>query len=256
MGSPEGERGRQLVEGPRRRVVMSKGFALGRFEVTVDQFGSFLADAGIAPSDVCRTMDTITGRPLEARGSFRQPGFKVEGSHPAVCVSWFEAEAYAAWLRRRTGKAYRLPSEAEWEYAARAGTTTSYSFGIDESELCQYARFADLSSSFRWRGGCRSGTTALGPLTVGKLRPNPWGIFDMHGNAWEWVADCWIADVRMASADGSVSIRPGSCEVGVARGGSWAAGYERARSAFRLAAPGAFRYNTVGIRVALSLDLP
>jgi hypothetical protein len=104
-----------------------------------------------------------------------------------VCISWHEAQAYTAWLRRRTGKQYRLPTEAEWEYAARADTQTSYSFGNDETELCTSARFADLGSRFGWRGGCRSDTATYGPIPVGKLRPNPWGIFDMHGNAWEWV---------------------------------------------------------------------
>jgi Sulfatase-modifying factor enzyme 1 len=109
------------------------------------------------------------------------PGFDTTGSHPVVCISWHEAQAYTAWLRRRTGKQYQLPTEAEWEYAARADTQTSYSFGNDETELCTSARFADLGSRFGWRGGCRSDTATYGPIPVGKLRPNPWGIFGMHG---------------------------------------------------------------------------
>jgi len=171
-----------------------------------------------------------------------------------VCVSWHEARAYAAWLARRTGKPYRLPTEAEWEYAARAGTTTSYSFGNDETALCAYARFADLGSRFGWRDACRSETIAYGPIPVGTLKPNSWGIFDMHGNAWEWVEDCWTPNALEIPVDGSAFRRSGNCEMGVVRGGSFAAGSRRVRSAMRAPAPTAIhRYNN-GFRVALSLD--
>jgi formylglycine-generating enzyme required for sulfatase activity len=190
MGSPLDERNRKQVEGVPRHVVIARRIAIGRFEITVDQFSAFVTETGMTVGNTCKVIvefdgsSAVFGRP---EASFRHPGFDTTGSHPVVCVSWHEAQAYTAWLRRRTGKQYRLPTEAEWEYAARADTQTSYSFGNDETELCTSARFADLGSRFGWRGGCRSDVATYGPISVGKLRPNPWGIFDMHGNAWEWV---------------------------------------------------------------------
>jgi formylglycine-generating enzyme required for sulfatase activity len=253
MGAPANERGRSQVEGLPRHVVIAKRFALGKFEVTIEQFEAFVSDTGLAVGNTCRRFDAETLRWGPVDASFRQPGFDVEASHPVVCVSWHEAQAYAAWLGRRTGKPYRLPSESEWEYAARAGTTTSYSFGNDESELCQYARFADLGSRLAWRGGCRSGSAAYGPFPVGKLKPNPWGLFDMHGNAWEWVADCWTANWRETPTDGSVYTRPGGCEVGVIRGGGWPTPYSKLRSGHRDQVVASSHLYHTGFRVALSL---
>jgi formylglycine-generating enzyme required for sulfatase activity len=257
MGSPQDERGRQDVEGLPRRVTIPKRFALGKYEVTVDQFSAFVADTGMTAGSVCNVIvafdrtDLVWGPP---DASFREPGFDVTGSQPVVCVSWHEARAYAAWLARRTGKPYRLPTEAEWEYAARAGTTTSFSFGNDETALCAYARFADLGSRFGWRDACRSETVAYGPLPVGSLRPNPWGIFDMHGNAWEWVEDCWTPNALEIPVDGSAFRHAGNCEMGVVRGGSWAAGSRRVRSAMRAPVPTAIHHYNDGFRVALPLD--
>jgi formylglycine-generating enzyme required for sulfatase activity len=255
MGSPDNEQARQRVEGPQRRVVITRRFALGKHEVTVDQFETFVAETGLAVGTGCYAVDAKTSRgiAIAAQGSFRQPGYDVAKFHPVVCIGWHEAQAYAAWLGRRTGRPYRLPSEAEWEYAARAGTATSYSFGDDDGELCQYARFADLDSRFNWRGACRSGVAAHGPLEVGKLKSNPWGLFDMHGNAWEWVADCWTADANERPTDGSAFTRPGGCEVGLVRGGGWAAAYHRTRSAIRMPMQAAKRFQHIGFRVALSL---
>ena len=256
MGSPEGERARQEVEGTPRRVIIPKRIAIGKFEVTVDQFSAFVADTGMAVGSLCNVIvafdrNTLIWGPPEA--SFRQPGFDVVGSHPVVCVSWHEAQAYVAWLRRRTGKPYRLPTEAEWEYAARADTRTRYSFGDDETGLCAYARFADLGSRFGWHDACRSDTVAYGPVPVGSLKPNPWGIFDMHGNAWEWVEDCWTPNALEIPTDGSAFSRPGSCEMGVVRGGSFAAASSRVRSAMRAPVPTAAHHYNNGFRVALSL---
>ncbi len=255
MGSPEDERGRQDVEGLPRRVTVSKRFAIGRFEVTVDQFSAFIADTGITADNLCRVIVEFDRAPIwgPPKASFRQPGFDVVGTQPVVCVSWHEARAYVAWLQRRTGKPYRLPTEAEWEYAARAGSRTSYSFGDDETALCAYARFADLSSQFGWRDACRSDTVAFGPLPVGSLKPNPWGLFDMHGNAWEWVDDCWTPIASEIPVDGSAFARPGNCEMGVVRGGSFAAGSRRVRSAIRQPMLTAIHNYNNGFRAALSL---
>jgi sulfatase modifying factor 1 len=256
MGSPRDERGRQGVEGLPRRVVIPKQIAVGKFEITVDQFSAFVTETGMTVSDLCHVMVDIAGAqavwgPPEA--SFRQPGFEVTGSQPVVCVSWHEAQAYTAWLKRRTGKPYRLPTEAEWEYAARADTSTAYGFGDDETALCAYARFADLGSRLGWGRTCRSDTTAYGPLPVGSLKPNQWGIFDMHGNAWEWVEDCWTPTPTEIPTDGSAFLRPGSCEMGVMRGGSWAAGASRVRSATRWPTKATSQYHNLGFRAALSL---
>ena len=256
MGSPDDERGRERIEGSPRRIVIARRFALGRLEVTVEQFAAFVAETGVTVASACNKFDVKTARWAPAEGSFRQPGFDVAGSHPAVCISWHEAQAYAAWLGRRTGKPYRLPSEAEWEYAARAGTTTSYSFGSDEGQLCEHARFADLGSQFPWRGGCRSEQTNYGPVHVGAFKPNAWGFFDMHGNAWEWAADCWTADPSEIPSDASAFTRAGACETGVVRGGGWAAAYQRVRSAQRMPVPTALRHYHMGLRVALTLGSP
>jgi formylglycine-generating enzyme required for sulfatase activity/DNA-binding winged helix-turn-helix (wHTH) protein len=257
MGSPESEDGHQDVEGIPRRVNISKRFAIGKFEVTVDQFSAFVAETGMTVGSLCRVIvafdrtSAIWGPPA---ASFRQPGFDVVGSQPVVCVSWHEAQAYVAWLWRRTGKPYRLPTEAEWEYAARAGTTSRYSFGSDETALCAYARFADLGSRFGWHDACRSDIITYGPVPVGSLKANPWGIFDMHGNAWEWVEDCWTPNALKIPTDGSAFAGPGSCEVGVVRGGSFAGGSRRLRSATRAPVQTAKHSYNNGFRVVLSLD--
>jgi formylglycine-generating enzyme required for sulfatase activity len=255
MGSPDSESERRNVEGRPRRVVIAKRFAIGKFEITMEQFSAFVADAGMALGEECREIISVSGASARwgaPEASFRKPGFEVTGKHPVVCMSWHDAQAYVAWLGRRTGKAYRLPTEAEWEYAARAGTRTGYSFGNDAAELCAYAKFADLASPFGWHGGCRSPIATYGTVPVGSLHPNPWGLFDMHGNAWEWVEDCWTPNAMEIPTDGAAFSRPG-CEIGVIRGGSWAAGFGRSRSASRWPMPAAEHYQHVGFRVALPL---
>ncbi|MFI5461407.1 MAG: SUMF1/EgtB/PvdO family nonheme iron enzyme [Isosphaerales bacterium] len=256
MGSPASEIGRQTIEGLPRRVAIPGRFAIGKFKVTVDQFSRFVAETGMTVGSHCRVIvgfDRDSPVWGDAEASFRRPGFDTAGPHPVVCVNWYDAQAYAAWLQRRTGKPYRLPTESEWEYAARAGTSTRYSFGDDETELCAYARFADLSSQFGWHDACRSETVAYGTVPVGSLRPNPWGIFDVHGNAWEWVEDCWTPTPSDIPTNGSAFVRSKSCEEAVIRGGSFASGSRRVRSATRAPAPTAVRNYNDGIRVALSL---
>jgi formylglycine-generating enzyme required for sulfatase activity len=256
MGSPAGENGHTDMEGLPRRLTMSKRIAIGKLEVTVEQVSAFMADTGMNVGGSCQPIiDPSRTAPTwgQPSVSMLSPGYDVTQSHPAVCISWHEAQSYVAWLQRRSGKPYRLPTEAEWEYAARAGTTTRYSFGDDETSLCGYARFADLGSQFGWGDGCRSNVVSYGTTPVGALKPNPWGIFDMHGNAWEWVEDCWTPNPEEMSSDGSAFSRPGSCEIGVIRGGSFAAGSRRVRSAIRHPVRTTKHLYNIGLRVALSL---
>jgi formylglycine-generating enzyme required for sulfatase activity len=256
MGSPASENGHADVEGLPRRVTISKQIAIGKFEVTVEQMSAFIAETGMKVGGSCHLIPD-PGRTVavwgEVTASMLAPGFAITPSHPAVCISWHDAQSYVAWLQRRTGKPYRLPTEAEWEYAARAGTSTRYSFGNDETSLCGYARFADLGSQFGWGDGCRSNVATYGTAPVGSLKPNPWGLFDMHGNAWEWVEDCWTPNAQQTPIDGSAFLRPGSCEIGVIRGGSFAAGSRRVRSAIRSPVRTTKHFYNSGLRVALSL---
>jgi formylglycine-generating enzyme required for sulfatase activity len=256
MGSPTSELGRVDVEGLPRRVVIPKRIAIGKFEVTVEQMSIFMTETGMTIGGSCRRLVNPERPPptwSAPEGSLEHPGYEITGSHPAVCISWHEAQSYVAWLQRRTGKPYRLPTEAEWEYAARAGAPSRYSFGNDESTLCLYARFADLNSQFGWHDACHSELVAYGAAPVGSLKPNPWGIFDMHGNAWEWVEDCWTPNPLEIPVDGSAFSRPGNCEMGVMRGGSFSSSSLMVRSAIRSPMRTAQHYFNVGFRVALTL---
>ena len=256
MGSPASELGRVDVEGLPRRIVIPKRIAIGKFEVTVEQMSIFMTETGMTIGGSCRRLVNPERPPptwSAPEGSLEHPGYEITGSHPAVCISWHEAQSYVAWLQRRTGKPYRLPTEAEWEYAARAGTATRYSFGNDENTACVYARFADLSSQFGWHDACHSELVAYGAAPVGSLKPNPWGIFDMHGNAWEWVEDCWTPNPLEIPVDGSAFSRPGNCEMGVMRGGSFSSSSLMVRSAIRSPMRTAQHYFNVGLRVALTL---
>jgi formylglycine-generating enzyme required for sulfatase activity len=257
MGSSASEFGHQDIEGPPRHVAIARRFALGKFKVTVDQFARFVAETGMTVSNTCRVMVEVDrDKPLwgTEEASFRHPGFDTAGSHPVVCVSWYEAQAYATWLQRRTGRPYRLLTESEWEYAARAGTQTRYSFGDDETQLCAYARFADLGSRFGWHDACRGASPAYGTVPVGSLKPNSWGLFDMHGNAWEWVQDCWTPNAADIPVDGSAFTRRNGCEEAVIRGGSFASPSRKVRSATRGPSPTSVHNYNNGFRVALSLD--
>jgi formylglycine-generating enzyme required for sulfatase activity len=256
MGSPMTEPGHLEVEGLPRRVVIPKRIAIGKFEITVDQMSAFMTETGMSVGGSCRRLVNPERSPptwSAPEASLESPGFEISGSHPAVCISWHEAQSYVAWLQRRTGKPYRLPTEAEWEYAARAGSTTRYSFGNEESALCAFARFADLGSQFGWRDGCHSELAAYGAAPVGSFKPNQWGIFDMHGNVWEWVEDCWTPNPLEIPVDGSAFSRPGNCEIGVIRGGSFSSGSIMVRSAIRSPMRTAFHFYNAGLRVALTL---
>ncbi|MBM3540084.1 MAG: formylglycine-generating enzyme family protein, partial [Alphaproteobacteria bacterium] len=178
MGSPAGEAGRDADEGPQRVVTIARAFAVGKFEVTFDQWDACTAGGGC---DRYRPGDVGWGR----------------GSRPVINVSWTDAKAYVEWLGRKAGKSYRLLSEAEWEYAARAGTTTAWSCGSSESCL----------AAAGWHYGNSGGRTQA----VGTKSANAFGLHDMHGNVWEWVEDCWHDSYAGAPSDGSAWTTGGDC---------------------------------------------
>ena len=246
MGSPATERQRSVngTEGPQRLVTVSSGFAIGCFAVTRAEFELFVRESGYAIADELLTDEH--GRWLvRERRSFRNPGFVQNNDHPVVGANFFDALAYVNWLSSQTGRAYRLPSEAEWEYAARAGTTSAFWWGDDiTTDQANYDgdyRYADGPA------GHRRGMT----VPVNRFAPNPWGLHQVHGNVWEWCADCWVADYK----DGPFDQLPRTFESDnrVLRGGSWLNGPWNLRSAMRLGDPADFRHPTFGFRVARDL---
>jgi formylglycine-generating enzyme required for sulfatase activity len=256
MGSRKSEKGRDDNEGPEHAVKIARPFALGKFEVTVDQFAAFVKDGGRDMGSSCDVWQDGKWAMRPGR-SWQDPGFPQSGTHPVTCVSWDDAQAYAAWLARKTGKVYRLPSEAEWEYAARAGTTTRYSFGDDEKDLCRYGNGGDQKAASEVPGAntwkvlpCSDGHAYTAP--AGSFPANAFGLFDVHGNVWEWTEDCWHDSYARAPADGSAWNARG-CKTRVLRGGSWGYPPVYLRSAARGMIGADYRYVNVGIRVAATL---
>jgi formylglycine-generating enzyme required for sulfatase activity len=195
--------------------------------------------------------------------SWRDPGFPQRGSNPVVCVSWIAADAYALWLSRKTGKPYRLLSEAEWEYSARAGAATQYSYGDDEKGLCRHGNGVDqtVTKAFPKDSMLKMVATDctdrhLYTAPAGSFAANAFGLHDMHGNAAEWVEDCWHDDYKDAPGDGSAWITI-KCNRRVLRGGSWNDTSDSLRAAARDEGSANFRYVAdTGFRVARTLFRP
>ena len=257
MGSPENEKDRLIDEGPQHVVSISKPFAVGKLHVTVEQFAAFVRETGYKPSLICRDGENGKAR---ADRSWRNPGLAQEGSHPVVCVDWNDAKAYVDWLAQKTGKPYRLLSEAEWEYAARGRTSPGayprFWFGNDEKDLCRHGNGLDRKahdSLSRLAGltfvPCDDGYAFTSP--AGRYVPNAFGLYDMAGNAWQWTADCYHVSYNGAPLDGS-AWTTGACDSRVVRGGSWNStpGYSRAAQRRKLTSDE--RYG-VGFRSARTL---
>ena len=261
MGSPSHEHGRDENEGPLHDVTISAPFAIGRHEVTVAEFGRFVDGTGYAAGNSCTVYEDGKWWGNRADRSWRNPGFGQSGRFPVVCVNWNDAQAYVAWLSRETGEEYRLPSESEWEYAARAGTSTSRYWGEGQSGQCRHANGADESMKERYsdRAGwtvasCRDGYVHTAP--VGSFAANNWGLRDMLGNAREWTEDCWNHGYAELPSDGS-AWEYEDCAMRVQRGGSWSSTSSALRAAFRIRRtirPGSSnREAGVGFRVARTL---
>ena len=255
MGSPTSEIGRFDDEGPQHRVSV-RSFAAGKFEVTRGQFAAFVAASGHNAGTECYTFESSKYEKRSGR-NWQNPGYSQADSHPVVCVNWDDARAYVAWLSRKTGKSYRLLSEAEWEYAARAGTTTARYWGESPDQACSYANVMDATGKSQVPGvtwevhKCTDGHAYTAP--AGSFKPNAFGLYDMIGNAWEGTEDCWNNNYTGAPSDGS-AWASGQCSVGrVLRGGSWDGVPRNARSAKRYGIVATGRISGIGFRLARML---
>ena len=247
MGSPSHEQGRREDEGPVHEVTIATPFAIGVYEVTVGEFRQFVDETGHSVASLC-----LTGNRTD-RG-WRNLRFGQGGRHPMACVDWDDVQAYTAWLSQETGEEYRLPSESEWEYAARAGTSAAWPWGRDESDQCRYANGADASAKERYSdltvASCRDWHADAAP--VGSFGANGWGLHDMQGNVWELTEDCWNDSYAGAPSDGS-AWEYGDCRRHVLRGGSWFGSPPYLRAAERFWVATGNRDVTYGFRVARTL---
>ena len=239
----------QRWERPMHEVAFVAPFALGVYEVTVSEFGRFVDETGYQAGSSCQVEEGGDWKERDGLG-WRDPGFGQSGRHPVACVDWNDAQAYVAWLSQHTGAAYRLPSESEWEYAARAGTTTARYWGEGESGQCQYANGADATTAFSRKARCNDGHAQT--AAVGSFGANGWGLHDMLGNVWETTGDCWNGGYAGAPADGAAR-ESGDCTRRVLRGGSWNYGPSTLRAATRSWDDAGIRYYNVGFRVARTL---
>jgi formylglycine-generating enzyme required for sulfatase activity len=231
MGSPAHEEGRSANEGPQRSVSIGKPFAVGRFAVTFDEWDACVAARGGCSPYIS---DQAWGR----------------GRRPVIHVSWDDAKAYLAWLSRKTGKSYRLLSEAEREYVTRAGTTTPFWWGASIS-----ASQANYDGNVAYAGGSK-GEYRQRTVPVDTFQPNAWGLFQVHGNVWEWVEDCYHESYRGAPSDGSAWVS-GDCSYRMVRGGSWESGPQNLRSADRDSLSSDNRWREIlGFRVGRTLVGP
>jgi formylglycine-generating enzyme required for sulfatase activity len=219
MGSPQAEAGRDAGEGPLHDVAIAVPFAVSKFEVTVEEWNTCAAAAA------CPYVPEPWGN----------------GRMPAVNVSWVDAKLYVAWLSQLTGKIYRLPSEAEWEYAARGDAATPYSWG------------AATGIGHANCDGCGSPWDRQQAAPVGSFLPNAFGLHDMHGNVWEWVEDGWHPSYDGAPMDGSQWAQGGDETFRIVRGGSWRNEPDLLRAAARARRNAHVRFDTLGFRVARTL---
>jgi formylglycine-generating enzyme required for sulfatase activity len=229
MGSPESEAGRGRNEGPQRKVSV-RPFAIGKFEVTFAQWDACAAEGGCKH----KPQDETWGR----------------GKRPAINVSWHDATEFVTWLSRKTGKAYRLPTEAEWEYAARGITDASEPHPPFSTGSTINYKQANYDANFVYADG-KMGIYRQKTVEVGSFRRNAFGLHDMHGNVWEWVQDCYRDSYQGAPTDGS-AVLARNCELRILRGGSWNYFPQLLRSAYRYATAPEVRLDMAGLRVARS----
>jgi formylglycine-generating enzyme required for sulfatase activity len=246
MGSPASEPAR-LEREDQVQVAIVKPFAVGRFAVTRGEFTSFIGDTGHKTDGGCYTWSGRE-RKLQSDRSWRSAGFAQDERHPVVCVNLDDAKAYAAWLSAKTGKTYRLLSESEREYVTRAGTTTPFWWG--SSITPSQANYN--GSAEPYEGGGSKGEYRQRTVPVDSFEANPWGLYNVHGNVWEWTDDCWNDNNAGNPGNGSARTSSG-CSFRGMRGGSWHNSPRSLRAANRSVNHPVDRDSFLGFRLARTL---
>jgi formylglycine-generating enzyme required for sulfatase activity len=269
MGSPENETGRSVLEGPQKIISIGK-FAAAKFDLTRGQWQAFVRATSRPVAFGCAFsgFKDTTRKDWDANpeASWRNLGFPQDSTHPVVCITWNDAHDYIKWLSQKIGYTYRLLSESEWEYAARAGTTTAYPWGTIATH-----QFANYGADSGWTGLTSGRDKWMGTSPVGSFPPNAFGLYDMQGNVLQYVEDCFSATLSDVPADGYAyktdtlltitgrySFMNGkrSCDSRMVRGGDWGDPPSMIRSGFRNWAPGPgftldnYQSGGVGFRVA------
>ncbi|AMW82599.1 formylglycine-generating enzyme family protein [Pseudomonas yamanorum] len=235
MGTPEGEVGREPDEGPLHTVTFARPLAMGRFQILASEWETYVRQSGNRTPDG----DANDGSDCKAG----KPGYPQGARQPAVCMGWDDVQQYVAWLSKKTGKHYRLQSEAEREYGARAGSTGPFPFPFDAEGQYSIAKHANTY-------GPADGFTYTSP--AGSFPANAFGLYDMHGNVWEWTQDCFNDSYNGAPADGSAWMT-GDCEVHQIRGNDWSSAPVFSRSGNRNHTIPNDRQNWLGFRVVREL---
>lgn len=245
VGSPASEPGHGPDEAPVKRVSVPT-FMVGKYEITVGQYAAFVEESGHTSAKGC-----MIGGQRVADASWKNPGYPQTNNFPVVCITSADMTAYIAWLKVKTGRRYRLPSESEWEYVARAGSKGAYwtgaSIGHDKARFGQ----PQVAGLLQKTSATEPNADGKGPgaVTAGFGGPNAFNLFDVHGNAWEVVADCWLDDHAALPAEGRPVTRI-PCRAQVAKGGGWSSEADRLRAAARQPFDAGLAANTVGFRMA------
>lgn len=240
---------------PAHRVSIAKAFALGKTEVTRRQFNAFVRETNYATANKCWIFKSGRKWEPDTERNWRNPDYTQQDSHPVVCVSWDDASAYANWLSRKTGREYRLPTEAEWEYATRAGAALRNYWGNNLDLACDYANVMDSTGKKTVPvdfNGHRCSDDNAYTAPAGSFKPNAFGLYDMIGNVAEWTQDCQNDSFINAPADGTAWLK-GDCSKRMRRGGSWYDSGWPNRSASRLPSAKTTASSNTGFRLAVTI---
>ena len=271
MGSTEAERVREAVpatfgdhEGPQRDISFAKPFAIATTETTRAHFARFVKATSRPIPTECFDYNAEEDSWAGTKGkvvNWQKPGFEQTDDHPVVCASYQDGVDYAAWLSTSTGHRYRLASESEWEYAARGGTTAARPWGDSVTPICGKAHimtsgtYVAIGNADSWTDELICSSPKSWTVPVASFEPNAFGVYDMLGNVWEWVADCAAADHSTLPADGKPQTTGGNCEERLSKGGAYHSRTWLARPATRGGGQsGVNRPVAAGIRVVREID--